>query len=152
MDVLSIHEMKTKLIVWSLATCVVLLITMGCNKDSASTQSPPAAQKTEGVASDVSKAVDTAKSTAQQVTDTASAQVKGADQQAQGLIDKAKGLLADQKYQDALSTLNQLATANLTADQQKLVADLKTQIQNALSKVSASDAASTLGGALGGKK
>jgi hypothetical protein len=151
--------MKTKLIVSEFAACVALTLMMGCNKEPATTQSSPA-QKAEGVASEVkseaskaadtvkseaSKAADTVKATAQQVTQGASTQANAAEQQAQGLIDKVKSLIADQKYQDALSSLNQLANANLTAEQQKLVADLKTQIQNALSKASVTDAASALG-------
>jgi CHASE3 domain sensor protein len=53
---------------------------------------------------------------------------------------------------DALDTIKQLAGTKQTPDQQKSVDDLKAQIQSALAKAAGSDAASALGGALGGKK
>ena len=72
--------------------------------------------------------------------------------QVQGLIDKAKGLVTDQKYQEALNVVQQLSSQKLTAEQQTLVDGLKAQIQAALAKATGADAASALGGALGGKK
>jgi hypothetical protein len=52
----------------------------------------------------------------------------------QGLLDKARSLIADQKYQEAQTVLNQLAGMTLSPDQQKLVTELETQVQNALGK------------------
>jgi hypothetical protein len=75
-----------------------------------------------------------------------------ANPDAQGLIDKAKGLLADQKYTEALTTLQPLSSMKLSSDQQALVDSLKTQIQTALAKAAGGDAASSLGNVLGGKK
>ena len=72
--------------------------------------------------------------------------------QAQALIDKAKGLVTDQKYQDALNVVQELSSLKLTDEQQKLADELKAQIQAALAKAAAPDAASALGNALGGKK
>jgi len=72
--------------------------------------------------------------------------------QVQGMIDKAKGLVTNQKYQDALAVVQKLSSLQLTPDQQTLVDGLKTQIQTALAKNAASDAASSLGNILGGKK
>jgi hypothetical protein len=95
------------------------------------------------------KPVDAAQSATTAVADQATTQAKAAEQQAQGLIDRAKGYITDEKYQDALTTLNQLAGSKLTAEQQKLVDSLKAQIQSALAKTATKDAASTLGGALG---
>ena len=72
--------------------------------------------------------------------------------QAQGLIDKAKGLVTNGKYQDALNVVQQLSSLQLTPDQQKLVDGLKSQIQTALAKATATDATSALGNVLGVKK
>ena len=88
-------------------------------------------------------------------TDAASAPVaapSAMSTQAQALIDKAKGLVTTEKYQDALKVVQQLSSLKLTAEQQKLVDGLKAQIQTALAKVTATDAASALGNVLGGKK
>jgi hypothetical protein len=72
--------------------------------------------------------------------------------QVQGLIDKAKGLVTDEKYQDALKVVQQLSSLKLTPEQQTLVDGLKSQIQTALAKATGADAASALGNVLGGKK
>ena len=72
--------------------------------------------------------------------------------QAQGLIEKAQALVTDQKYQEALPVVQQLSSLTLTPEQRTLVDGLKTQIQAALAKATATDPASALGNALGGKK
>ena len=108
------------------------------------------AKAAEGIGAETAKAVDAAKTTAKEVTEQATAQ-----DQAQGLIEKAKAFVADKKYQDALASLNQLAGSKLTPDQQTLVDGLKAQIQAALAKAAGTGtnaAASALGGVLGGKK
>jgi hypothetical protein len=65
---------------------------------------------------------------------TQTAQQVAAGASTQGLIDKARSLIADQKYQEAQTVLNQLSSLTLTPDQQKLVTELETQVQSALSK------------------
>ncbi len=147
--------MKFKSIIARITLCAVLVALSGCKKqeDAAVPATPTASPApASGAANDL----DATKSAAMQVADQATAQatnqVNAADQQAQSLIDRAKAYVADQKYQDALSSLNQLAATQLTADQQKTVDGLKAQIQSALAKVTGAAPASALGGALGGQK
>jgi hypothetical protein len=61
---------------------------------------------------------------------------------AQVWIDKAKALITEKKYQDALASLQQLTGYQLTPEQQKTVTDLKATIQSALG----SDAAKAMEG------
>lgn len=88
----------------------------------------------------------------QTATNQAQSAALSATNQVQGLIEKAKGLASNQKYQDALNTVQQLYTTKLTPDQQKAVDGLRAQIQAAMTKTTASNATSILGGILGGKK
>lgn len=69
-------------------------------------------------------------------------------QRVQTIIDATKQLIADKKYQDALGALSKLNGLQLTAEQQKMVDDLKAQAQ----KLVSGDAAKTIGGLLEGKK
>jgi hypothetical protein len=85
-------------------------------------------------------------------TNQAVAAAAASTNQAQALIEKAKGLVTDQKYKDALTVVQQLASVKLTPEQRTVVDGLKTQIQTALAKDAASNAASALGGVLGGQK
>ena len=70
---------------------------------------------------------------------------KAADNaKAQELIDKAKNLVAEAKFSDASSVLQQLTGLSLTDEQTKLVAGLKEQIQKALAAKAAADAAGAI--------
>ena len=142
--------MKLTPILTGAALCAALAAFSGCNKEESTT--PQAPKGSEATASPTAPAIDAAKSAAKQAVDQVTTQAKALEQQAQGIIDRAKSLVGEQKYQDALTSLNQLANFKLTPEQQKLVDDLKAQIQSALAKLTSTNAASILGGALGGKK
>lgn len=151
--------MKSKLLIVCITSCATLALFSGCKKEETA-PAPLAPTVSEATTSQPVKTVDAVKPAVTQAIDQATAQVtaqtnvlvNAEEQKAQGLIEQAKAYVADQKYQDALASLSQLANTKLTADQQKLVSDLKAQIQSALAKATAKDPASALGGALGGKK
>lgn len=102
-------------------------------------------------ATDASRAATAAASQAN-ATVAATAAPSASSSQVEGLIYNAKGLVKNQKYQDALNVVQQLSSLKLTPKQQTLVDGLKAQIQTALAKQAAAGAASSLGGTLGGKK
>ena len=77
------------------------------------------------------------------------AAAKAADNaKAQGLIDKVKSLIAEGKFTEASSVLQQLAGQSLSSDQAKLVDGLKEQIQKALVAKATADAAGSAGNLL----
>jgi hypothetical protein len=152
--------MRIKLVITGIVACAALAAVTGCKKEESAPGTPKAQETTaseaapvvDAVKSAAAPVVDAAKTAAKEATDQAATQVKAAEQQAQTLIDRAKSLVAESKYQEALSSLGQLTNLKLTPEQQKLVDDLKAKIQSALAKATAADPAAAQGGALGGKK
>jgi hypothetical protein len=148
-------SMKRNSVILGISLFIALAVVGGCKKEEP-VAATPAPMPSAPTSSDAPRGTDVAKDAVQQAPDKATTpavtSANAAEQQAQGLIDKAKSYVADQKYQDALTSLSQLSASKLTPDQQKLVDGLKAQIQSAMAKASTSDAASALGGALGGKK
>jgi Arc/MetJ-type ribon-helix-helix transcriptional regulator len=96
----------------------------------------------------VTNAVAVVTTAAAQVTNTAAAMKVVDNSKVQELIDKAKGLVADGKFPDASTVLQQLARQSLTDEQTKLVDGLKDQIQKALAAKAAGNAAGAAGGLL----
>lgn len=164
--------MKSKNAILGVTVCAALILASGCSKEEPAAGEMPETTAEPASGADAAKAIteaasqtvsqaqeaasqaageaqNTAQTMATQAKAEATAAASAASGQAQALIDKAKALVTDQKYQDALTTLQQLASVQVTPEQQKLVDDLKAQIQTALAKKTASDA---LGGVLGGKK
>jgi hypothetical protein len=68
--------------------------------------------------------------------------------QVQALLERAKTLSVNQKYQDALATLTEIYNTKLTPEQKQKADELKVQIETAMSQ----KAASSLGNILGGQK
>jgi hypothetical protein len=68
-----------------------------------------------------------------EVTQQVETTTAAATTQVQTLIDKATALVTDKKYQEALTSLQQLSGFQLTAEQQKTVDSLKATIQTAMS-------------------
>jgi hypothetical protein len=73
----------------------------------------------------VSQDINTAASTA--LADTSAAVTTRYNE----AVSKARALLQDAKYEEALNTLKSLTNLQLTPEQQKIVSDLKTQIETA---------------------
>jgi len=124
----------------------MLVWAAGCSKKEEAP--PPKAQETPKV---TAPAAGEMQKTAETVKTTAESTVAAAKAKAQELIDKAKRLVAENKYQDALNALQGLAGMSLTAEQQKVVDDLKKVIQEALAKKATSEATSAVTNILGGK-
>jgi hypothetical protein len=165
--------------IMGVAAGAALLFATGCGNseqpagDTTKTTSPSAseapqtAQPPMPAAAEAQKTVEAAEpatqeaqaaaaATAQQTASAASNQavtaVAASMTEVQSLIEKAKGLVTDEKYKDALTVVQQLSGLRLTPEQRSLVDGLKAQIQTALAKSTAPDAASALGNVLGGKK
>ena len=142
--------MKTRTLVTAFAACLAIASFSGCSKSEPQAPNAADTQKAaDTTAVQARQAAQTAATNVQQAAakaaDTAVTTAQVATAQAQSMIDKAKSFVADKKYQDALDALNTLKNIKLTAEQQKLVDDLKAQIQ----KLMSSDAAKSVGNLLG---
>jgi len=92
----------------------------------------------------VEEATKTAEQVATEAKSAASAAAADATIKANDLIAKAKSLISETKYSDAMNIINQLKSMKLTPEQEKLVADLKAQVEKAMSALSSTNAAGAL--------
>ncbi len=148
----------------ALTVGIATVVLSGCGQKESTTETPKPVAPAEQAGSSVIKqvndtaatvAADTkkvvteqtaaAKEAAANVTAAAQATASDATAKAQELIKQAQSLFTEKKYSEAMTSLQQLSTVKLTAEQQKLVDGLKTQIQAALAK-------SSVGNVLGGSK
>jgi outer membrane PBP1 activator LpoA protein len=104
--------------------------------------------KADTAATEVTKTVDAVKLPEPLTPPTVTATPPAAQSSVQGIIQRVQSLVAEQKYPEALSALSELSSASLTAEQQNLVTQLKTQISNAMAAKAGSDGLKSVGGLL----
>ena len=148
--------MKSLQVKTALAALAIAALTstfVGCGKkDEPQTPTTEDAKKAgDSVADAVGKTAEAVKTEAGKVVESVKKSAEAAPSasvtaQAQELIDKAKTLVSDKKFQEASAALQQLGSLALTPEQQKLVDDLKEQIKKGLA--AATDGASAVGNLL----
>jgi len=141
--------MKSARITTLLALASAFALIIGCGQKEQTAPEPAATEKAaEATPAEMPKTAEApapAVAAAPEVAPAAAATTTEAD----GLIDKVKGLIAEKKYTDATNVLKELTALKLTPDQQKIVDDLKAQIETALQAQATSEATKSAGGLLG---
>ena len=141
----------------ALGMIAALALFAGCdnsNKPTPPTNNPPATPQAEPAkaAGAAASAVDSAKAAVEKtvtdtkaaVTTTANPAAADANTKFNSLVDQAKSLLGQNKYTEALNSLQQLSSLKLTPEQEKIVSDLKAQIEKAMAGKTASEAVGNL--------
>ena len=133
--------MKTRSSAFSLASVALLVWTTSCNKQPDAT-TPGQAQGAAATMQETgTKMANDMAAKAAEVTAAGSAK-------AQELIDSAKKLVGEGKFQDALAKLKATGGEKLSVNQQAMVDTLKAQIEKAIGATSkaAADASAAAGG------
>lgn len=142
--------MKTQNIILSLSLSLAVGLIAGCEKKPDQVTLPEGSGNK--ATTEAGKLMDAAKPAAEQAvkqaTDAANTVAADATAKANALIEQAKTLLGQSKYTEALNSLQQLSGIKLTAEQEKLVASLKEQVQKAMAAKATTDAAGAAGGLL----
>ena len=145
--------MKTSRLIVSLTAVALTLCVSGC-KEETKTATEQTKDAAASVSDTVAKTVETAKDAGAKVvadvTDKAKELAAPASAKAQELIDAAKNLVGEGKFQEALTKLKDIGSEKLSVDQQAVVDGLKAQIEKALGAgtKAATDAANAAAGLL----
>jgi hypothetical protein len=141
--------MKSAKITTLLALASAFGLIIGCGQKEQTAPVPPAKveKAAEAAPAEMPKAAEAPAPPVVAAPEVAPA--AAATTEAQGLIDKVKSLIAEKKYTEAMSALKELSALKLTPDQQKIVDDLKAQIERALQTQATSEATKSVGGLLG---
>lgn len=147
--------MKTthQIMLLGLTFCATALLLSACNKTEQPTTSTDAENQKPA---DVTVAATNAAEQVPNQTMVTNAALETAtddsQSQAQQLIDKTKALVAEKKYTEALSSLNELSKLKLNSQQQTWMDEIKAQIQKAMTAQTTSDASKSVGDAIPGLK
>ena len=135
-----------------MAVCLLLASGCGSKEEATSPAAGEATKASEAAAADAQKLATSAQRTASEAAAALKDQATAGDStaKAQGLIDTAKRLTTENKWSEALKTLNELANVKLTPEQQKLVDSLKAQAQKQIEAMATKKATDEAGKAVGG--
>jgi hypothetical protein len=138
--------MKFKITCAHVTGLALLLALGGCEKKETSgtlTESPSTnslSATAAGLKDTAQQAVAEVRTTAENATAEAGRQVGAVTDQAQKLIDQAKSLIAERKYNEAWESLTRVSGLQLTADQKRVVEDLKAELQKLMANPGVSNA------------